>query len=84
MMISLIKLGAITATLLPSVLACLGYEGGVPTATSSRTVSAPIRVAAGQTYDAGWARIDRGSGACNSGEGGAYIVHHCIGIAECL
>lgn len=55
---------------LPAALACLGYEGGVPTATASHSISAPITVAAGQTFDCGWARYDRGSGACEDGEGG--------------
>lgn len=55
---------------LPSTLACLGYEGGVPTATSTKTNSKYIEVKAGEVYDGGWARFDRGSGACNSGEGG--------------
>lgn len=54
----------------PLVSACLGYEGGVPTATASHSNSAPITVAAGQTFDCGWARYDRGSGACEDGEGG--------------
>lgn len=40
-------------------------------ATSTKTNSKPITVAAGQVYDGGWARFDRGSGACSSGEGGS-------------
>lgn len=55
---------------LPSTLACLGYEGGLPTPTSTKTNSAYIEVKAGQVYDGGWAKFERGSGACTSGEGG--------------
>ncbi|KAH0442395.1 hypothetical protein CcaCcLH18_01437 [Colletotrichum camelliae] len=56
---------------LPSTLACLGYEGGLPTPTSTKTNSKVIEVAAGATFDGGWAKYDRGSGACNEqAEGG--------------
>lgn len=58
------------ASALPVALACLGYEGGVPVATASHSNSAPITVKSGQVYDCGWARYDRGSGACGDGEGG--------------
>lgn len=58
------------ASSLPVALACLGYEGGVPVATASHSNSAPITVKSGQVYDCGWARYDRGSGACGDGEGG--------------
>jgi pectate lyase len=57
--------------LIPGALACLGWEGGIPVATSTKTNSKVIEVAAGQTFDGGWARYDRGSGACNDqAEGG--------------
>jgi pectate lyase len=68
-MFSLTKLLAL-ATAIPATLACLGYEGGVPTPTGTKTLSAPMRIKAGQTFDAGWVKYDRGSGACNDGEGG--------------
>lgn len=69
-MISLVKLASIAA-LLPAALACNAYTGGVPTPTSSKTNSAVIEIAAGQVFDGGWARYDRGSGACNDqAEGG--------------
>nr|AFR36913.1 pectate lyase [Colletotrichum lindemuthianum] len=56
---------------LPSTLACLGYEGGIPAATSTKTNSKVIEVKAGEVYDGGWARFDRESGACNDqAEGG--------------
>ncbi|RDW90535.1 pectate lyase [Aspergillus mulundensis] len=61
---------ALASALIPVALACLGYEGGVPTPTRSYSNSAPIEIAAGQTFDAGWAKYDRGSGACSDGEGG--------------
>jgi pectate lyase len=58
-------------SLLPGAFACLGHTGGVPVATATRTNSRVIEVAAGQTFDGGWARYDRGSGACNDqAEGG--------------
>src|SRR4051812_15995859 len=69
-MISPIKLTGLLAVL-PSTLACLGYTGGVPAATSTKSNSKVIEVAAGKVYDGGWARYDRGSGACNDqAEGG--------------
>ncbi|KAK1144091.1 hypothetical protein N8T08_005753 [Aspergillus melleus] len=52
------------ASFLPTALACLGYEGGVPTPTASHSNGAVIEVAAGKVFDGGWARYDRGSGAC--------------------
>lgn len=58
------------ASALPVALACLGYEGGVPVATSSKSISSPITVKSGEVFDCGWARYDRGSGACGDGEGG--------------
>jgi pectate lyase len=57
-------------TAIPTTLACLGYEGGVPTLTGTKTLSAPMRIKVGQTFDAGWVKYDRGSGAYNSDEGG--------------
>ena len=50
---------------LPAVLACLGYEGGVPDPTDHISNSEVIEVAAGEVFDGGWAKYDRGSGACN-------------------
>ena len=69
-MVYLSKLVSLAA-LLPAALACNAYTGGVPTATSTKTNSKVIEVAAGKVYDGGWARFDRGSGACNEqAEGG--------------
>jgi len=57
----------------PAALACLGYTGGLPTATSTKTNSAVITVAAGEVFDGGWAKYDRGSGACTEqAEGGEF------------
>lgn len=62
-MVATLKLVSLMA-ILPSALACLGYTGGVPKATSTKTNSKVIEIAAGTTFDGGWARYDRGSGAC--------------------
>lgn len=73
-MISSAKLVGLLA-LLPSVLACNGYTGGLPTPTSTKTNSKVIEVAAGQVFDGGWAKYDRGSGACNEqNEGGTNTL----------
>ena len=78
---------------LPVTLACLGYEGGVPTATGTTTSSKVIEVKAGQVYDGLWRRYDRGSGACtDQAEGGntirPYKLHLCtktdIGDADAV
>jgi pectate lyase len=61
---------ALASSIIPVALACLGYEGGLPQHTAHYSNSSPIEIAAGETFDAGWAKYDRGSGACNSGEGG--------------
>lgn len=64
------KLGLVAA-LLPAALACLGYEGGVPTPTDTVSSSSVITIAAGEVFDGGWKKYDRGSGACNGqNEGG--------------
>ena len=66
------KLGLVSA-LLPAALACLGYEGGVPTPTDHVSSSSVIRVEAGEVFDGGWKKYDRGSGACNEQtEGGKF------------
>ncbi|KAL4790410.1 pectate lyase [Aspergillus venezuelensis] len=61
---------ALASSLIPVTLACLGWEGGLPQHTAQYSNSAPIEIGAGETFDAGWAKYDRGSGACSSGEGG--------------
>lgn len=65
---------------LPVALACLGYEGGIPEATKTVTSSKVIDIAAGEVFDGGWARYDRGAGACKEQtEGGAsdavFLLH---------
>lgn len=74
-MLSPIKLASLMA-LLPSALACLGYTGGLPKPTSTKTNSKVIEIAAGAVFDGGWAKYDRGSGACNEqAEGGKIYMH---------
>lgn len=56
---------------LPAAMACLGYDGGVPTPTDHKSLSAPKYIEAGEVFDAGWVKYDRGSGACGGqNEGG--------------
>ncbi|KAJ4352937.1 hypothetical protein N0V95_003790 [Ascochyta clinopodiicola] len=63
---------------LPAALACGAYTGGVPKPTSTKQISEPIYVKAGQIFDAGWAKYDRSPSSCGSGEGGekdtAFVV----------
>ena len=55
----------------PLALACLGYEDGLPTPTGHKSLSEPQYIGAGEVFDAGWVKYDRGSGACNGqNEGG--------------
>ncbi|KAH6621699.1 family 3 polysaccharide lyase [Boeremia exigua] len=76
----LFNAGTVLALLgaLPAALACKGYTGGLPKATSSKKISAPIYVKAGQVFDGGWAKYDRSPSSCDSGEGGeadtAFVV----------
>jgi hypothetical protein len=59
--------------ILPSAMACLGYTGGLPKATGTKTNSKVIEVKAGQTFDGKWAKYDRGSGACSGQSEGGKI-----------
>ncbi|KAL1859042.1 hypothetical protein Daus18300_009680 [Diaporthe australafricana] len=69
-MYSSAKLVALAASL-PAAMACLGYDGGIPAASGSKSLTEPQYIAAGQTFDAEWVKYDRGSGACGGqGEGG--------------
>ena len=55
----------------PTTLACLGYEGGVPTPTENVALSEPIYVKAGEIYDGGWRKFDRNPSTCqDQKEGG--------------
>ncbi|RGP69631.1 pectate lyase [Fusarium sporotrichioides] len=55
---------------LPSALACLGYTGGVPKATGTKSLSAPRYLKKGEVFDAGWVRYDRGVKCSGQSEGG--------------
>lgn len=72
-MLYLAKLASLAA-LVPAALACNAYTGGLPTATSTKTNSKVIEVAAGTIFDGGWARYDRGSGACSEQAEGGKIA----------
>jgi len=73
-MVQISLLVSLTAAL-PAALACNGYTGGLPTATSTVTSSKVIEVRAGQVYDGQWKKYDRGSGACNGqAEGGMLAL----------
>ncbi|KXH68744.1 polysaccharide lyase family 3 [Colletotrichum salicis] len=73
------KIGVLTAALLGALsttLACLGYEGGLPKATSNKQISAPIYVKSGEVFDGGWAKYDRNPTSCREqveGGGGCNI-----------
>ncbi|KAK6221683.1 polysaccharide lyase family 3 [Colletotrichum tabaci] len=65
--------GALTITILaalPTGLACLGYTGGLPKATSNKAISAPIYVKSGEVFDGGWAKYDRNPTSCRSQQEG--------------
>lgn len=88
-MVSFGKLASVTALFLPAVLACNGYTGGLPTPTSTKTNSKVITVAAGQTFDCGWAKYDRGSGACTGQtEGGdsdaVFLLQKGATLKNCI
>ncbi|KAI9150786.1 pectate lyase [Paramyrothecium foliicola] len=55
---------------LPSAMACLGYTGGIPKATGTKTLKAPQVIKKGQTFDAKWVRYDRGVKCTGQSEGG--------------
>ncbi|KAL3300199.1 pectate lyase [Colletotrichum asianum] len=55
---------------LPTTFACLGYEGGLPTPTENRQISAPIYVKSGEVFDGGWAKYDRNPTSCREQEEG--------------
>ncbi|KAG4029520.1 hypothetical protein MFRU_015g00620 [Monilinia fructicola] len=64
----------------PTTLTCLGYTGGIPTSTLTKTNSKVIEVAAGATFDGGWVKCDHGPGACNDqvegGDSNAFFILH--------
>ncbi|KAF5962236.1 pectate lyase [Fusarium bulbicola] len=57
-------------TALPSVLACEGYNGGLPKHTGTKTLGSPQYIKKGQTFDAGWVKYDRGVKCTGQAEGG--------------
>jgi len=57
-------------TTLPAAMACLGYTGGVPKATGTKSLSAPQYLKKGQVFDAKWVRYDRGVKCSGQSEGG--------------
>lgn len=80
-MIGLTKFAALSAlsAFLPAALACKGWEGGVPTPTATHSNKKVIEVAAGEVFDGGWARYDRGKGACHDQAEGGELPSHGIG-----
>ncbi|KAF5009208.1 hypothetical protein FDECE_4573 [Fusarium decemcellulare] len=55
---------------LPAAMACLGYDGGLPQSTGSKSLSAPQTIKAGETFDAEWVKYDRGVKCDGQSEGG--------------
>ncbi|KAK0229574.1 polysaccharide lyase family 3 protein [Armillaria nabsnona] len=55
--------------------ACDAWTGGLPTPTGTVSSSAVIEVAAGKTFDGGWKKYDRGSGACKGQSEGVFYLH---------
>ncbi|KAI5898174.1 polysaccharide lyase family 3 protein [Schizophyllum commune H4-8] len=66
----------LTAALISSLagyaVACDAYNKGLPTPTDHVTSSKVIEVKAGEVYDGGWKKFDRGSGACNGQKEGDW------------
>ncbi|CRK47364.1 hypothetical protein BN1723_007503 [Verticillium longisporum] len=54
----------------PATMACLGYEGGIPKATDTKSLDAPQYIKAGEVFDAEWVRYDRGQPCDGQSEGG--------------
>lgn len=63
------SLAAFGAIISPA-FACLGYTGGLPKATSTVSLKAPRYLKAGEVFDAGWAKYDRGVKCSGQSEGG--------------
>lgn len=61
----------------------------MPTATGTVSGSAVIEVAAGKTFDCGWKRYDRGSGACSGQSEGdwedaVFYLHAGASLNNCI
>uniref|UniRef100_A0A8H7N766 Pectate lyase n=1 Tax=Bionectria ochroleuca TaxID=29856 RepID=A0A8H7N766_BIOOC len=54
----------------PTAMACLGYEGGLPKSTGTKSLSAPRYLKKGEVFDAGWVKYDRGVKCGGQKEGG--------------
>jgi hypothetical protein len=63
---------ALLATI-PSTLACLGYTGGLPKHTGTKSLSAPRYLKKGEVFDAGWVKYDRGVKCSGQSEGGKQL-----------
>lgn len=61
---------------LPGAMACLGYDEGLPSHTGEKTLSEPQYIGAGEVFDAGWVKYDRGVPCGGQEEGGT--AHHII------
>jgi pectate lyase len=66
--ISLISILAV----MPAAMACLGHDGGLPTPTGEKTLSEPQYIGAGEVFDAGWVKYDRGVACGGQSEGGKF------------
>jgi pectate lyase len=58
------------AAALPGAMACLGHDDGLPQHTGEEVLSEPRYIAAGEVFDAGWVKYDRGVPCGGQGEGG--------------
>jgi hypothetical protein len=54
----------------PAAMACLGYTGGLPKHSGTKTLSAPRYLKKGEVFDAGWVKYDRGIQCSGQSEGG--------------
>jgi hypothetical protein len=63
---------------LPAAMACLGYTGGVPKATGTKSLGSPRYLKKGEVFDAGWVRYDRGIKCSGQSEGGMYLYQSCL------
>lgn len=67
------KILAALAVAFPAVFACEASDQ-IPEATDHFSNSEPIEVPAGEEYDGGMARYDRGPGACKEQDEGGRVV----------
>ena len=70
---------------LPAAMACLGYEGGVPKPTGTKSLSAPRYLKKGEVFDAKWVRYDRGVKCSGQSEGGTFLfLQHDLTVRDLL